>query len=61
MIDEEVARLNTHRKNIDTYRRLLRTNLSDIERQFIERRLKEEVAAVYLLTDRTDAVSPGTC
>jgi len=43
MIDEKVARLRAHDNNINRYRRLLGTNLSDLERQFIERRLKEEV------------------
>jgi len=34
--------LRTHRNNIARYRRLLKTKLSDLERQFIERRLSEE-------------------
>jgi hypothetical protein len=46
MIDEKVARLRAHDNNINRYRRLLGTNLSDLERQFIERRLKEEVVAI---------------
>jgi hypothetical protein len=46
MIDEKVARLRAHDNNINRYRRLLRTNLSDLERQFIERRLYEEEAAI---------------
>jgi hypothetical protein len=46
MIDEKVARLRAHCNNISRYRRLLRTNLSDLERQFIERRLSEEEAAM---------------
>jgi hypothetical protein len=45
MIDEKVTRLRAHGNNISRYRRLLRTNLSDLERQFIERRLSEEEAA----------------
>lgn len=31
-----------HRNNIHRYPRLLKSNLSDVERQFIERRLTEE-------------------
>ena len=43
MLDERFARLlRTHRNNIARYRGLLKTNLTDLERQFIERRLSEE-------------------
>jgi len=41
MIDLKVASLHAHGNNISRYRRLLRTNLSDLERQFIEQRLNE--------------------
>ena len=42
MTDEKLARLRTHRNNIARYRRLLKTKLTNLERQFIERRLSEE-------------------
>ena len=42
MMDENIARLRTHRNNIAHYRRLLQTKLTDLEREFIERRLSEE-------------------
>jgi hypothetical protein len=42
MMDEKLARLRTHRNNIARYRRLFSTKLTDLERQFIERRLSEE-------------------
>ena len=42
MIDEKLARLRTHRNNIARYRRLLKTKLTDLERQFIKKRLSEE-------------------
>lgn len=42
MIDERLACLRTHRNNIARYRRLLKTMLTGLERQFIERRLSEE-------------------
>ena len=42
MLDERFARLRTHRDNVARYRRLLQTKLTDLERQFIERRLSEE-------------------
>lgn len=35
-----------HRKNIERYQRLLKTYLSDIEREFIERRIDEEKKAL---------------
>jgi hypothetical protein len=44
--DEELARLRAHGNNINRYRRLLKTNLSDLERRFLERRLSEERSAV---------------
>lgn len=49
MIDENLARLRAHRQNIDRYRRLLDTNLSALERDFIERRIAEEEAALHRL------------
>ena len=46
MIDENLARLRAHRNNVHRYRRLLATQLSDLERAYIERRLSEERAAI---------------
>ena len=42
MIDEKLARLRMHRNNISRYRRLLKTDLSELERQVMERRINEE-------------------
>ena len=42
MIDQQLARLRTHRSNIQRYRNLLQTSLTDLERQFVEKRLIEE-------------------
>ncbi|MGA2054707.1 MAG: hypothetical protein ABSG88_05320 [Bradyrhizobium sp.] len=53
MIDEKLARLRTHRNNISRYRRLLKTQLTDCERQFIERRLSEERTAMERLAAST--------
>jgi hypothetical protein len=50
MLDDRFARLRTHRNNIARYRGLLRTNLTDLERQFIERRLSEERSEFELLS-----------
>jgi hypothetical protein len=46
MIDEKFALLRTHRNNIARFRRLLKTKLTNYERQFIERRLSEERSAM---------------
>lgn len=49
MTDETLARLRAHDNNISRYKRLLRTNLSDLERRFLEQRLGEERSAVESL------------
>jgi hypothetical protein len=49
MMDEKLALLWTHRNNIYRYKRLLKTKLTDLERQFIERRLSEERSAAETL------------
>ncbi|GLR92638.1 MULTISPECIES: hypothetical protein [Bradyrhizobium] len=53
MLDEYLARIRAHRKNIHRYRRLLKSNLSDVERQFIEKRLTEEQTALEFLSAET--------
>ena len=53
MIDEKNAELRTHRNNIHRYRRLLRTKLTELERQFIERRMAEEQSKLESLTSST--------
>ena len=53
MLDERLARIRAHRNNIHRYRNLLATRLSDLERQFIERRLSEERSALEALTMET--------
>src|SRR6476620_6716820 len=49
MIEERFVRLRTYRNNIARYRRLLKTDLTDSERKFIERRLSEERSECELL------------
>jgi hypothetical protein len=48
MTEEGIARLRTHRNNIDRYRRLLETELSEVERHYLERRLSEEQSAMEI-------------
>lgn len=50
MIDVRIARLRTHRNNIDRYLRLLQTTLTEIERRYLEGRLTEERSALQLLS-----------
>ena len=52
MIDENLARLRAHRNNVGRYRRLLQTNLTMLERNFIERRLSEEETALNRVESR---------
>ena len=49
MTEVTLERLRAHRNNIHRYERLLATNLSDLERDFIRRRLGEERARVEAL------------
>jgi hypothetical protein len=42
MIEQQLARVRTHRSNIQRYRNLLQTSLTELERQFVEKRLAEE-------------------
>jgi hypothetical protein len=53
MLDSELARIRAHRNNIHRYRRLLRTKLSELERQFIEKRLAEEQSSLDALAADT--------
>ena len=53
MTDEKFALLRTHRNNISRYHRLLKTKLTEYERQFIERRLSEERSAMEKLAAST--------
>ena len=56
MVDENLARLRAHRQNIERYRRLLETNLTVLEREFIERRITEEESALDGLASDTLAM-----
>lgn len=51
MIEEAIARLRTHRNNIHRYRRLLKTELTELERQYLEKRLSEELFAMKIQSD----------
>jgi hypothetical protein len=57
MFEENLARIRTRRNNIHRYRRLLRTELSDLERDFIEKRMADEQAAIDALIAETFPVA----
>jgi len=48
-MDERIARLRTHHKNIERYQGLLKTKLNEVELQYLERRLSEERFAIAIL------------
>ena len=48
-MDESVSRLRAHLRNIERYQNLLKTKLTEIEQQFLERRLSEERSAIAIL------------
>lgn len=51
MPDEIITiKLQAHRQNIARYRSLLNTELTEVERTFIDRRIAEEETAVRRLT-----------
>ncbi|HEY7423124.1 MAG TPA: hypothetical protein VH682_02670 [Gemmataceae bacterium] len=57
MFDENLARIRTHRNNIHRYRGLLRTQLSYLERDFIEKRMADEQTALDALVAETFPVA----
>ena len=57
MFEQNLARIRAHRNEIHRYRKLLRTELSDLERDFIDRRMAEEQAALDALVAETFPVT----
>ncbi len=49
MLDITSARLRTLRSNIARYRRLLETSLTELEREYVQRRLSEELFSLETL------------
>ncbi|MGY3527471.1 hypothetical protein [Bradyrhizobium sp. USDA 4452] len=61
MDERKIAMLRVHEQNIEHYRGLLRTRLSEVETHFIEQRLSEERFAIELLKFMTRGdTSPRT-
>jgi hypothetical protein len=57
MLDEDFGRVRAYHNNIHRYRNLLKTQLLDLERQFVERRLSEEAASLEALTVETGFIA----
>ena len=58
-VDEKLARLRAHRNNIGRYRRLLKTQLSELERGFILKRLGEETEALQNISLAFPMIPPA--
>jgi len=57
MTDSITAKMLFHRRNIQRYGRLLTTKLTDLERQYIHKRIAEEQAQLDSLAVRDSAPS----
>jgi len=58
---DETTRVRAHLQNIEHYQNLLKTKLSEIEQQFLERRLSEERFAVAMLNFMSPSGQPAGC
>ena len=52
MIDFHAAQVRGHRRNIERYCRLLATDLTELERQYLHKRIAEEHAQLERLEKR---------
>jgi len=52
--DANVARLRAHQQNIERYERLLKTQLTELEAKFLQKRLWEERFWMAMLTKDRD-------
>jgi len=56
MTDLRTAKILSHRRNIQRYGRLLATELTEIERQYLHRRIAEEQAELERLQSEPQPV-----
>jgi hypothetical protein len=56
VFEESLALLRTHHKNIQRYRQLLESNLTDFEREYLGKRLLEEQLAIETLSANAPSV-----
>jgi hypothetical protein len=57
MLEVNLALIRTHRNNIHRYRKLLKTKLSELEREFIEKSMAEEQTSLEALVVETFPVT----
>lgn len=60
IVDEKLARIRARTRNIRRYRRFLKTELTELERIFILKRLSEEERALKELTGDTFPLAIGS-
>lgn len=60
MVDDKLSRIRSRTSNIRRYRRLLKTDLTELERGYILRRLSEEERALTELMSETFPLSVGS-
>jgi hypothetical protein len=58
-MDFETTKTLGHRRNLERYRRLLGTTLTELERQYITNRITEETAELERLELRADQSTRG--
>jgi hypothetical protein len=58
-VEKRTVQLRTHQKNIDRYENMLKTELTDRDRQFVQRRLSEERFTIALLQFMSPSASSG--
>ena len=56
-MNEKIARLRAHQRNVERYQGLLKSKLSQVELRFVEQRLSEERFALALL----QFMGPSSC
>lgn len=49
VMEATIVQMRTHQKNIDRYKDLLESELSEVDRQYIEKRLSEERLTIATL------------
>jgi hypothetical protein len=59
MIEFNIAQARCHRQNIERYCRLLATELTDLERQYLHKRIAEEHAQLEGLKKRQAGTTPA--
>ena len=57
-METRIIRLRAHRKNIDRYKRLLKSKLSETERQYLEKRVCEETIGMLKLMEQAIGAPP---